>query len=356
MKHSSDRLHSVSLAAIVGLAGLSVVGVYGCGTVIEEDAEASSAQLGEAPSVIALDVPFVVQKPELPRGCEVTSLAMLLRGAGVAADKMTLAAEIDKVPFLVNGKYGNPNTGFVGDMYISANPGYGAYHAPVERLGQRYLPGRIIDLTNSSFDELLTKYVGRRFPVWIVTNATFRALPPNEFSTWPTVSGDVQITWHEHSVVITGYGPDFILINDPLAASSNRRLPRDDFRRAWEQMGRQALSYLPAADGSGAVGVKDPPPSGCGVWPDHKLHCFNGPNVPMHEEPRSSSAVVNTLRSTESWFECWASGERHATGNTTWYFTLGDDNGNRGFVPASAVKTTPEFDANPTARGLKMCD
>lgn len=332
-----------------------VVGLLGCASVGDDEQASSVADLQEATSTIALDVPFVAQNPELPRGCEVTSLTMLLRGAGVSADKMTLAAQIDKVPYLVGGKYGNPHTGFVGDMYSFAKPGYGVYHEPVARLAERYLPGRIVDLTNTPFDELLSKYVGQRFPVWIVTNATFKGLAPQDFSIWPTASGDVQITWHDHSVVITGYGPDFVLINDPLASSPNKRLPREDFRRAWEQMGKQALSYLPAADGSGAVGVKEPPPSGCAVWPDHKLHCTNRPNVAMHQEPRSSSAVVNTLRSTESWFECWSTGELHAGGNTTWYFTLGDDNGNRGFVPASALSTTSELDANPSARGLVKC-
>jgi hypothetical protein len=43
---------------------------------------------------IILDVPLVLQKLELSRGCEVASLAMVLRLAGVTVDKMTLAREI----------------------------------------------------------------------------------------------------------------------------------------------------------------------------------------------------------------------------------------------------------------------
>jgi len=311
----------------------------------EAGAGASAESAPAAPDSIALDVPFVSQKPELPRGCEVTSLTMLLRGAGVAVDKMTLASQVDKVPYLVNGKYGNPNTGFVGDMYTFSKPGYGVYHAPVARLAGRYLPGRIVDVTNVPFDELLTRYVGQRFPVWIITNAQFRALPASKFETWPTTTGNVQITWEEHSVLITGYGPDFVLINDPLASAPLSRHGREDFRRAWEQMGMQALTYLPAADGSGAVGVKpvpNPAPSGCDVWSDGRLHCSNTPNTPMHQKPLSSSPVVNTLRSANSYFECWTTGERHAGGNTTWYFTVGDDNPKHGYIPASAMGTTSE--------------
>ncbi len=220
------------------------------GTPVVMDAGVKDAGVqpeGPPPTSIALVVPWVAQKPELPRGCEVTSLAMLLRSAGVNAQKMTLAAEIDKVPYYVNGLYGNPNEGFVGDMYDFGKQGYGVYHAPVARLAQKYLPGRIVDITGISFIDMLQKHVGRGRPVLIITNATFGALSQGEFTTWRTRSGDVQITWHEHSVVITGYDPSYIYINDPLDVGNgkNKRLGRESFRQAWEQMGRQAITYLP---------------------------------------------------------------------------------------------------------------
>ena len=50
------------------------------------------------------DVPFIKQLPELPRGCEVTSLAMFFCNIkGVQVDKMQLASEIHRVPFEQNG-------------------------------------------------------------------------------------------------------------------------------------------------------------------------------------------------------------------------------------------------------------
>jgi hypothetical protein len=91
------------------------------------------------------------------------------------------------------------------------------------------------------------------------------------------------------------------------------------------------------------------------VHADGKLYCDDRANTPMHAATNGGSPVVNTLRTAHSWFDCWGTGERHAGGNTTWYHTLGDDNGNWGWVPGVALKTPDAFDANPSAHGLKRC-
>lgn len=86
-----------------------------------------------------LNAPYIQQMPQLPRGCEVTSLAMLLQHAGVKVDKMTLAKQVKKVPFRQNGLYGNPYKGFVGNMYTFTQSGYGVYYPPVYELAQKYI-------------------------------------------------------------------------------------------------------------------------------------------------------------------------------------------------------------------------
>lgn len=294
-----------------------------------------------------LDVPWVGQMPELPRGCEVTSLTMLLRHAGVAAAKLNLAAEIKKVPYFANGLHGNPYDGFVGDMYSFANQGYGVYHGPVRDLAKHYLPTRVIDLTGSAFDTLLQQYVALGHPVWVIANTRFAPLAASDFVLWHTPTGDVKITWHEHSVVIVGFDATHVYINDPLDGGNgkNKRLDRTHFADAWRQMGSQAISLTGAG---GPVG------STCAVQ-GGKLYCGNTPDFAMRAQPSSTSAIVNHLRTSYSYFECWGTGEAQASGNTTWYRTIGDDNSSRGWVPAHNLETPVTLDANPTAQGLPHC-
>ena len=107
--------------------------------------------------------------------------------------------------------------------------------------------------------------------------------------------------------------------------------------------------------GSSSSGGGSSSSSSCGVQSDKRLHCDDKVNSAMYSSTNAESSVVNHLRTKNSWFDCWATGELHAGGNHTWYHTLGDDNGNWGWVPAVDLETTSSFDANPTAHGLTQC-
>ena len=104
------------------------------------------------------------------------------------------------------------------------------------------------------------------------------------------------------------------------------------------------------------LGSSPPPPDPtCSVHQDGRLYCDDTSGSAMHDQHNFSSAVVNHLRTTHSWFTCWGTGEMHSGGNTTWYFTLGDDNNHWGWVPAVDLHTTSAFDHDPSAHGLKKC-
>ncbi|MGG0303407.1 C39 family peptidase [Bacillus albus] len=208
---------------------------------IRSGKEAEFSNNGE--KVILSNVPLIQQLPELDRGCEVTSLAMLLQYAGVKADKMKLANEIKKVDFMNDGVRGNPNEGFVGNIYTFSESGYGVYHGPLFQLAKKYLPNKAVDLTGKNIEELY-KSVKAGQPVVMITNATFAPLDEDEFTTWETNSGDVSITYNEHCVVLIGYDKEFVYIRDPLSDSLDVKVSRESFEQAWMQMGSQAISYV----------------------------------------------------------------------------------------------------------------
>lgn len=195
-------------------------------------------------SALIKNVPHYLQMPELPRGCEVTSLAMLINYRGISVDKMTLADQIEKntEPYTIkNGMIycGDPNDGFIGSMTSFDRFGFGVYHKPVFRLLARYFPDTAVDLTGAEFEDLYP-FIAAGTPVWVIINSFYGELPDGEFEQWHTPNGVIDITYREHAVLITGYDEDTIYFHDPLGALSSA--PKSGFIKAWEQMGRQAVS------------------------------------------------------------------------------------------------------------------
>jgi uncharacterized protein YvpB len=190
------------------------------------------------PNEIILDVPLLLQMdaPRLYNGCEVTSLAMLLQFHGLSVTKNELATKITRVPLnYQDGKKGNPNVGFVGNM--EDGPGLGVYHEPIFKLAQSYVNDRAEDLTKQPFSVVIDK-LAEGSPVWVIITSSFA--PTSEMKTWTTPQGPVEITFKMHSVVITGYDQESIYINDPYGGK-NKKVNKENFIKAWEQMGSQAI-------------------------------------------------------------------------------------------------------------------
>ncbi|HDR7435396.1 MULTISPECIES: C39 family peptidase [Bacillus] len=231
----------------MALLGIAVWSVYTNGitklTFFNIQSEKRTGFSNNDEKVILSNVPLIQQLPELDRGCEVTSLAMMLQYADITVDKMKLANEIKKVDFMNDGVRGDPNEGFVGNIYTFSESGYGVYHGPLFQLAKKYLPNKAVDLTGKSIEEMY-KSVKAGQPVVMITNATFAPLDEDEFTTWETNSGDVSITYNEHCVVLIGYDKEFVYIRDPLSDSLDVKVPRESFEKAWIQMGSQAISYV----------------------------------------------------------------------------------------------------------------
>lgn len=186
-----------------------------------------------------LDVPLENQMPDLPNGCEVTSLSMLMNYYGIKVNKNELAENIQHVDFFTDGgKYrGNPNQGFVGHMSI-ANAGWCVYNGPLYNVARKYTT-HIENITGSDFLSLL-KLVSNGHPVLIITTTTFNRV--NDMQTWDTNTGKVNVTPSSHACVITGYSKPkkIVYVNNPYGYK-NQPVNWKNLQASYNQQGKQAL-------------------------------------------------------------------------------------------------------------------
>ncbi len=186
-----------------------------------------------------LNVPLENQMPDLPNGCEVTSLSMLMNYYGIKVSKNELAETIQHVDsFTDGGKYrGNPHQGFVGHMTI-ANAGWCVYNEPLYNVARKYT-SHIEKITGSDFLSLL-KLVSNGHPVMIITTTTFNKV--NNMQTWDTNTGKVNVTPSSHACVITGYSKPkkVVYVNNPYGYK-NQPVNWKNLQASYNQQGRQAL-------------------------------------------------------------------------------------------------------------------
>lgn len=201
------------------------------------------------PEKAILSAPFISQKPELPNGCEVSSLTMLLNSAGIPANKMQLAEKVKKVPFSSGTYQGNPNTGFVGNMYHgdTNHPGLAVYHGPIADLARQYLEGRVRDLSGNGWEQV-ERSIAAGSPVWVIVSIDFQPVPEDGWRTWHTRQGDIRVSFMEHSVLLTGYDEHYVYFNDPQKERGGSKAEKSAFIEAWKQFGNQAVTY--SASGS----------------------------------------------------------------------------------------------------------
>lgn len=192
-----------------------------------------------------LDVPLYYQYPDLPTGCEATSLAMLLSWAGnEQVSKYAVADALPKGPKVkeVQGEWKgtHPNKAFVGDPYTDSDDGsYGVFEGPILETIEVFMPGYSIDLTGEPFDSLLDIVrTGKPVMVWttLEQRETFYG------KTWTDDDGDV-IDWYEneHAVVLTGVDGCYVIAHDP-HTGKEEYYERELFKRNWGSMGKRAVT------------------------------------------------------------------------------------------------------------------
>lgn len=199
-------------------------------------------------SYLIEEFPIIYQMPELPTGCEITALTMVLHYYGFSVDKTEMAAVyLPTLPsegnyYGANGMlYGNAlNQYFLGDP--ATEYGITCGTAAIITAADSYLAdcGSLMtaeDGTGSSPEELY-ELVSEDIPVvvWCTIDMHDRVVEGG----WYTESG-TYVDWgmYDHGAVLIGYDSETVTIADPLAGEAE--YDREQFEKVYEERGSQCV-------------------------------------------------------------------------------------------------------------------
>ena len=193
----------------------------------------------------SLAVPVVKQNPQLPHGCEITSLTAVLNYYGADVDKMTMTTSyLPKEPFkTVNGvKYGpDPNVAYAGEP--SSEKGTYSFAAPIVTAAERYIEKAEMNLqakniSGSPIDDI---ELHLELGIPVITWVTLDLSKPKTNGGW-TITGTN--TFHPmytnlHAVVLVGIDGDHVEVMDPLKGIV--QLNKQQFFDSYKALGEQAV-------------------------------------------------------------------------------------------------------------------
>lgn len=206
---------------------------------------------------VYIDMENIQQLPELPVGCEITALTILLRYCGFDAEKTDLAKNYLPTSW-GNARYEDGKTYkdsfydyFIGDPF---GRGYGCFSGAIERAAVNYISdhggGFTVINISGSHPDVLYDYLAAGTPVlcW----ATDGMIEPEYYETWYDNATGEQLDWYlnEHCFVLAGFNmsADLVTLNDPMKGIIDYNINK--FETRYDQMHRQAIVILPA-DGAG---------------------------------------------------------------------------------------------------------
>ncbi len=155
-----------------------------------------------------MNVPAINQLPELPTGCEITAVAMMLQYKGVPVDKIKLAKEMPRHSW-------NPNLGYVGDPFTKR--GWTVYPPALMNLVKKYAQSAK-NLTGAA-DGTVEKQLASLRPVVVWVS------PMHGFNV--------------HALVLTGYDAKYFYFNDPWTGKKNQKISKAEFYKIWKNQKRR---------------------------------------------------------------------------------------------------------------------
>ncbi len=185
-----------------------------------------------------LNFKCVLQKPELPTGCEVTSLAAVLNYYGYDVSKTVLAdGYLDKGPIGST----SPFEAFVGEPEKLSS--FGCFAPVIKNCAEKYLTEqnsslRVFDTTGVNLESLLVELVnGSPVIIW----ATGFMGPSFVSATWNIDGTRVDWRSNEHCMVLYGYDKNrqVVKVADPLSGCVE--YPLNLFERRFKEMYMQSV-------------------------------------------------------------------------------------------------------------------
>lgn len=206
---------------------------------------------------VYIDMKNISQKPELPVGCEITALAILLNYWGFDADKVYLANNYLPIS---SGRYKYEDGKtykdsfydyFIGDPF---SRGYGCFANAIEKAANAYLSdnggGYTVKNISGCSPDTLYGYVEQDIPV--IVWATDGMIAPEYYETWYDIDTGEQLDWYlnEHCAVLVGFDMDAgtITLNDPMKGIIDYDISK--FETRFSEMHSQAIVILPSGTSS----------------------------------------------------------------------------------------------------------
>ena len=187
-------------------------------------------------TTVQLDVENILQNPELPTGCEVTALAIVLNDLGYGVDKVLLSDL-----FLPKGEIGktHPDEAFIGNP--KDKNAYGANAPVLVKTANDYLQyvqgqHSAYNVSSCEFTELL-KYINDGYPVMFWGTMYMKQ---GYYSTKWTIDNET-VQWYArlHCMVLIGYTEDTYIIADPLQGIVE--YDKTLVEQRYDELGKQAI-------------------------------------------------------------------------------------------------------------------
>lgn len=216
-------------------------------TLTSENARNTPKEKDYSTGIILTDFDMIEQYPELPTGCEITALTMVLNYYGYDVDKVTMALDyMPKVPAEFyrseDGRLMGPDLEnyFVGDP--TEESGYICGTGAIVTAANNYLTDVGSNLTavamkNATADELYD-LIDEGIPVviWCTINMEDRA----ETDGWYREDGTyMEWSTNDHGAVLIGYDEETVTVADPIY--SRITVSRSQFEKIFAERGGQCV-------------------------------------------------------------------------------------------------------------------